>query len=84
MGLLDVDLCGPSIARMLNVTAERVTQSERGWRPVVVSDGRGHRLKTMSIAFLLPHSDDAVVWRGPKKSGMTQRPNEVRSHGLTL
>lgn len=77
VGLLDVDLCGPSIARMLNVASERVTQGERGWRPVVVSDGQGHFLKTMSIAFLLPHSDDAVVWRGPKKSGMTPRSSSL-------
>ena len=54
---------------MLDVSEARVTQGERGWRPIVVSDGEGHSLKAMSIAFLLPNPDDAVVWRGPKKTG---------------
>ena len=29
------------------------------------------RLGVMSIGFLLQNKDDAVVWRGPKKNGMT-------------
>lgn len=68
VGLLDVDLCGPSIPRMLNITEGRVTQGERGWHPVALRDAEGHEIRVMSIAFLLPHKDDAVVWRGPKKT----------------
>jgi hypothetical protein len=36
-------------------------------------------LSVMSIGFLLPTKDSAVVWRGPKKNGTSSRP-----HGLIL
>lgn len=72
VGLLDVDLCGPSVPRMLDVANSRVTQGERGWRPITVADGEGNSLKAMSIAFLLPRPDDAVVWRGPKKTSKSE------------
>lgn len=66
VGVLDVDLCGPSIPRMLGVSKCEVHQCDAGWVPVCVD-----RLSLMSIAFLLDDPDDAVVWRGPKKNGLT-------------
>lgn len=53
---------------MLNVTDAKITQGERGWNPVTIMDSDGREIKIMSIAFLLPNKDDAVVWRGPKKT----------------
>jgi Mrp family chromosome partitioning ATPase len=67
VGLLDVDLCGPSIPRMLNVSDSRITQGVSGWIPVKLSF-ENYCISVMSIAFLLPNKDDAVVWRGPKKT----------------
>lgn len=67
MGLLDVDLCGPSIPKMLNVMDSRIKQGEHGWQPVTL-ESEGHVIQVMSIGFLLPNRDDAVVWRGPKKN----------------
>lgn len=68
IGVLDIDLCGPSIPRIFNCTAAKVRQTEAGWLPVqATEDGR---LVIMSIGFLLPSPDDAVVWRGPKKASM--------------
>lgn len=67
-----MDLCGPSIPRMLNLVGARITQGERGWMPVTlkgVTENQETSLRVMSIGFLLPNQDDAVIWRGPKKTG---------------
>lgn len=72
VGLLDVDLCGPSIPKMLNVTTARIQQGNQGWLPVCVSDGPTSLL-VMSIGFLLPDLDSAVLWRGPKKTAMIKQ-----------
>ncbi|XP_062847575.1 cytosolic Fe-S cluster assembly factor nubp2 [Trichomycterus rosablanca] len=65
VGVLDVDLCGPSIPRMLGVHECEVHQCDSGWVPVRVGS-----LSVMSIGFLLDHPDDAIIWRGPKKSAL--------------
>ncbi|XP_022093699.1 cytosolic Fe-S cluster assembly factor nubp2-like [Acanthaster planci] len=71
VGVLDIDLCGPSIPRMLNVQGKDVHQCSRGWVPVYAD--MEQRLAVMSIGFLLGGSDDAVVWRGPKKNAMIKQ-----------
>lgn len=43
--------------------------SADGWSPVYVGDS----LAVMSIGFLLPDQDDAVIWRGPKKNGLIRQ-----------
>lgn len=70
VGILDVDLCGPSIPRMLRVQDSAVHQCDSGWVPVFV--GQDKAIALMSIGFLLERPDDAVVWRGPKKNGNTR------------
>ncbi|CAI5459551.1 unnamed protein product [Closterium sp. Yama58-4] len=69
VGLLDIDICGPSIPRLMGLEGEEVHQSASGWSPVYVDD----RLGVMSIAFMLPHPDDAVVWRGPRKNSLIKQ-----------
>lgn len=69
VGLLDVDICGPSIPRMLGALGAKVHQSVDGWSPVWITDSLG----VMSIGFMLPGEDDAVIWRGPKKNGLIQQ-----------
>uniref|UniRef100_A0A3P8YDW7 AAA+ ATPase domain-containing protein n=1 Tax=Esox lucius TaxID=8010 RepID=A0A3P8YDW7_ESOLU len=69
VALLDVDICGPSIPRIMGVEGEQVHQSGSGWSPVYVEDN----LAVMSIGFLLSSPDDAVIWRGPKKNGMIKQ-----------
>ncbi|XP_076155150.1 cytosolic Fe-S cluster assembly factor nubp2 isoform X2 [Alosa pseudoharengus] len=68
VGILDVDLCGPSIPRMLRVCRPEVHQCESGWVPVYADTQQS--LALMSIGFLLEHPDEAVVWRGPKKTAL--------------
>ncbi|XP_032831990.2 cytosolic Fe-S cluster assembly factor NUBP2 isoform X2 [Petromyzon marinus] len=71
VGLLDVDLCGPSVPRMLGLQGRAVHQCAAGWLPVYADAGR--RLAVMSVSFLLRQADDAVVWRGPKKNAMIKQ-----------
>lgn len=69
VGLLDVDICGPSIPRMLGLVDHEVHQSASGWSPVYVEDNLG----VMSIGFMLPSKDDAIIWRGPRKNGLIKQ-----------
>ena len=49
VGVLDVDICGPSVARMLGCTGRTVHRSGSGWMPVYPNPN----LAVMSISFLL-------------------------------
>jgi len=71
VGLLDIDLCGPSVPTMLGLRGAKVHQSSQGWVPVYADETQ--RLAVMSIGFLLAKEDDAVVWRGPKKTAMIRQ-----------
>lgn len=77
VGVLDIDLTGPSMPRMLGVESKQVHQSTAGWVPVRVYDdqkdiGRGS-LSLMSLGFLLGDRNNSVVWRGPKKTAMIRQ-----------
>lgn len=69
IGLLDIDICGPSVPRMLGLEGHEVHQSNEGWSPVYFEDN----LAVMSIGFLLPSKEDAVIWRGPRKNGLIKQ-----------
>ncbi len=62
VGLLDVDIHGPSIPQMLHLGHARAMGDGESLLPL---DFAG--LKVMSIGFLLANHDDAVIWRGPMK-----------------
>lgn len=68
VGLLDTDIHGPSIPRMLGVDGKRITVVDDAIVPVPA----GPNLKVMSVAFLLRSSSDAVIWRGPLKMNMIE------------
>lgn len=69
VGIMDTDICGPSIPKMMGVETETIHVSNAGWSPVWVSDNLG----VMSVQFMLPNRDDAVIWRGPKKNGLIKQ-----------
>ncbi|KAG8236457.1 hypothetical protein J437_LFUL016908 [Ladona fulva] len=71
VGLLDVDLCGPSVPYLLNLEDRDVHQCDEGWVPVYADQEQ--KLAVMSIGFLLKNRNDAVVWRGPKKNAMIKQ-----------
>lgn len=72
VAILDIDLTGPSIPRMLGLDGQPVHQSSDGWVPVY-ADGPAARLACMSVGFLLKNKEDSVVWRGPKKNAMIRQ-----------
>ncbi len=63
VGLLDVDIHGPSIPKLLGVEGVPLRGTEHAIEPLGVHEN----LKLMSIGFLLRGGDDAVIWRGPMK-----------------
>jgi len=63
VGLMDVDIHGPNIPKMLGVEKSRVGGSEDSLIPVQYSP----HLKLISIGFFLRKESDAVIWRGPLK-----------------
>ena len=69
VGILDVDIHGPNIPKMLGVEGEKIVSSGESLKPVFMPPG----LKIMSIAFLLQNSSDAVIWRGPLKMSVIQQ-----------
>ena len=73
VGLLDVDLCGPSAPRMVlgnSATSQTISKSGNGaWTPVYASSN----LAVVSISFLLQDPNQAVVWRGPRKNALIQQ-----------
>lgn len=71
VGILDVDLCGPSIPRMLSLENSSIHQCDEGWVPVYTSQDKS--LSVISIGFLLQQKDDPVIWRGPKKNAMIKQ-----------
>lgn len=76
VGLLDVDICGPSVPRMLGIVGREVHQSGSGWTPISVElpgDNPTGELLVMSIGFMLPNADDAIIWRGPRKNGLIKQ-----------
>ncbi|VFQ80043.1 unnamed protein product [Cuscuta campestris] len=69
VGLLDIDICGPSIPKMLGLEGQEIHQSNLGWSPVYVEPNLG----VMSIGFMLPNPDDAVIWKGPRKNALIKQ-----------
>lgn len=63
VGLLDVDIHGPSVPNLLGVAGMPLHGTEEAVHPLEI----GENLRIMSIGFLLRNRDDAVIWRGPMK-----------------
>ena len=68
VGLLDIDLHGPSVPTMCGLAGQHPQASEEGIVPLEVSG-----LKLMSIGFLLASSGQATIMRGPMKHGAIQQ-----------
>ena len=68
-GLLDVDLHGPSIAGMVGIKGLMdVTQDQK-----VTPKRVGDHLKVVSMQSLMKDPDQAVIWRGPAKTGIIRQ-----------
>jgi ATP-binding protein involved in chromosome partitioning len=69
VGLLDLDIHGPNIPKMLGIEDQRPAVLEKTLEPVHVTG----TLAVMSMAFLLPDTSSPVIWRGPMKMAVIQQ-----------
>jgi len=69
VGLMDIDICGPSIPKLLGLEGEQIHQSNMGWSPVYIEENLG----VMSVGFMLNDPNEAVIWRGPKKNTLIKQ-----------
>eukprot|EP00164_Ancoracysta_twista_P023135 GFYU01043084.1.p1 GENE.GFYU01043084.1~~GFYU01043084.1.p1 ORF type:complete len:307 (+),score=46.43 GFYU01043084.1:98-1018(+) len=68
VGLLDADIYGPSIPRMMNLTGKKPKVSDdKMLQPIT-----NYNVQCMSMGFLVPEND-AVIWRGPMVMGALQQ-----------
>ncbi|VGO22379.1 Mrp/NBP35 family ATP-binding protein [Pontiella sulfatireligans] len=68
VGLLDVDIHGPSIPTMLGLGRMSLVSNADSVDPIQVGN-----LKVMSVGFLNQNEDDAFIWRGPMKMGVIKQ-----------
>ncbi len=63
VGLMDVDIHGPNVPKMLGIEDRVLELDDETLKPIKVSDN----LSVLSMAFLLPDKDAPVIWRGAMK-----------------
>ncbi|MFX1338379.1 MAG: Mrp/NBP35 family ATP-binding protein [Promethearchaeota archaeon] len=72
VGILDVDITGPNVVKMLGVSPElkpSVDPEAKKFYPVIGP----LNMKVMSMAFLTLNPDEPVIWRGPMKMGAVRQ-----------
>jgi Mrp family chromosome partitioning ATPase len=69
VGLLDVDIHGPSLAGIMGVKGLMDITEEKKVCPIRVQEN----LKVVSMQSLMQESDQAVIWRGPAKTGVIRQ-----------
>ena len=65
VGILDVDIHGPSVPRLLGASASVMADENGKMLPVPC----GERMSLISMDSFLKDKDTAILWRGPKKTG---------------
>lgn len=63
VGILDADVHGPNVPKMLGLNGQQPKMGEDGLMPISAACN----VRVMSMAFLLPNEDTPIVWRGPVK-----------------
>ena len=63
VGIMDVDLHGPDVPRMLGLEGTPQVNENKKLNPISYSE----TLKAISIESFTPNKDDAIIWRGPLK-----------------
>lgn len=71
VGVLDVDIHGPSIGKMLGIEGQRLSlqEGEEYPMPIKVSEN----LYALTIATLIENPDEPIIWRGPLKIGAIKK-----------
>lgn len=70
VGLVDLDICGPSIPKLMAIDGQQVVNSPYGWMPL---RSPHFDVKVMSVGSLLEKGDSAIIWRGPRKTGLIKQ-----------
>ena len=66
VGLMDVDIHGPDICRMLNLN-EKLHESQTAGGGLIPPMKFGDNLKVISLEYMMEDRDDPIIWRGPLK-----------------
>lgn len=69
VGLLDADIDGPNIPKLLGIEDKKPSSRAGKIVPVLTENN----LKVLSIAFLLENSNTPVIWRGPMKANVLRQ-----------
>ena len=69
VGILDADIHGPCVPKMLGLRGQRLPSGPMGILPVTGPLG----IKVVSMDFLLPSDEAPVIWRGPLKMKAIQQ-----------
>lgn len=69
VGIMDADITGPSVPRLLGIEDKRATVMEQGIVPYILNDG----LKVISLNLLIEEENKPVIWRGPMIGKMVQQ-----------
>jgi Mrp family chromosome partitioning ATPase len=73
VGLLDADITGPNVPKMLRIEGEMLQpQDDRTIEPVFIQIGPGQGIEVVSMAFFIDR-DTPVMWKGPVKMQMLQK-----------
>ncbi len=69
VGLLDADIHGPSVPKLLAISDRRLVVQDKLIQPV----DYGANLEVMSVGFLLASENEALIWRGPMKHNLIRQ-----------
>ncbi|MFR1708286.1 MAG: Mrp/NBP35 family ATP-binding protein [Clostridium sp.] len=69
VGILDADITGPSIPRLLGLEGKKAMGDGKNIYPVESKEG----IKVMSLNLLVANEEDPVIWRGPMIGGMVKQ-----------
>lgn len=69
VGIMDIDLHGPDIPKMLGIDLEMLEAGDRFIMPLKYSEN----LKAVSIASMIQTQDTPLIWRGPAKIGVIRQ-----------
>lgn len=69
VGLIDADIHGPNVPKMLGIKEKGVLSSAKGIIPYEPIDN----LFVMSVGFLIREDDDAIIWRSPLKHSIIEQ-----------
>ncbi len=73
VGLLDADITGPNVPKMLRIESEMLRpQEDRTIQPVFIQVGPGRGIEVVSMAFFIDR-DTPVMWKGPVKMQMLRK-----------